>query len=96
MSATAVPLKNLVRKILSGPAFRKVGEDERVRAAWEEIAGADAARHTADVGLRGGVLILRLDSPSWLQEIHSRGAERIAGGMRDRGIPVRRVKIELG
>lgn len=96
MRETAVPLKDLVQKILSSPALRKVGEDERVRAAWEAVVGAEAARHTGALGLRSGALVVRLDSPSWMQELHSRGIERLASEMRDRGIAVRRVSLGLG
>jgi hypothetical protein len=49
-------------KLSSNPVF-EIGQK------WEKIAGPAVAIHSHPVKLLGGLLILRVDSPSWMQEL---------------------------
>lgn len=42
---------------------------------WEEVVGAEAARHCEPVVLRGRVLEVAADSPAWSQQLQLRREE---------------------
>lgn len=58
-------------------------------AAWEEIAGAETARHSAPVGIEDGTLTVTCDSTAWATQLRLMRAQittRIAERYPDAGI----------
>jgi predicted nucleic acid-binding Zn ribbon protein len=43
--------------------------DHAVWAHWETVVGPTLARHARPARLRGGVLVVEVDSPAWMQEL---------------------------
>ena len=57
-----------------GGASRRIGFGEKLKhmklmARWEKIAGKAVAKHARPARLRGKVLIVRVDQPTWMQEL---------------------------
>lgn len=68
-AAKARPVAELVPKLM-----RRLGLEQRLQQSqiyhrWAEIVGEEVARHAQPVGLRQGVLQVRVDHPVWLQEL---------------------------
>ncbi|MCL2655440.1 MAG: DUF721 domain-containing protein [Coriobacteriia bacterium] len=68
------------------PTGEKLGQIERLRHAWETVAGPSIAAHTKNLHLRGDRLIVWLDSNLYAQELplfadeYREGLERELGG----------------
>jgi len=43
--------------------------DHALWAHWDDVVGPTLARHARPARLRGGVLMVAVDSPEWMQEI---------------------------
>jgi predicted nucleic acid-binding Zn ribbon protein len=54
----------------------------RVQERWPELVGPEAAAHSAPEGLRGAVLLVRVDASVWGQHLQLRAPE-ILRGLRD-------------
>jgi predicted nucleic acid-binding Zn ribbon protein len=50
----------------------------RVHDVWEEIAGAQLARHAEPVRLHGGVLVVRVASTTWATQLRFLGARLLS------------------
>ncbi|MCX6338324.1 MAG: DUF721 domain-containing protein [Candidatus Aureabacteria bacterium] len=69
MSKEAVAISD----VLSG-VLKKLGLQHRVRVAriaqdWERLVGSKIARHCRPVAVRGGTLVVNVDSSVWLSEL---------------------------
>jgi predicted nucleic acid-binding Zn ribbon protein len=54
--------------------MKKLGLEQRLHQSqvfflWQQIVGADVARHAQPVALRKGTLVVAVDHPVWLQEL---------------------------
>ena len=49
--------------------------EHRIRRAWPEVVGADAARRAEPRGLADGCLTVAVDNSPWLHELTLRGEE---------------------
>jgi predicted nucleic acid-binding Zn ribbon protein len=65
----ATPLGSLVPTVMKGLGLEQRLQQSQVFYLWPNIVGADIARHAQPVALRGGVLIVAVDHPVWLQEL---------------------------
>ena len=63
------PLAGLLDALATRRGWGQRLSGARVHALWEQIAGAELARHTEPVRLHGGVLVLRVDSPAWATQV---------------------------
>jgi hypothetical protein len=87
---------------LLGDVGRRVGipaalETGMVWARWSEIVGDAVARHAEPSSLKGGVLRVRADSPSWATEIGYLGDEIKASVNRTVGVDlVQEVRVWTG
>jgi hypothetical protein len=57
------------------PALRDRLDEARLRAAWNALVGADAARRSRPHALTNGCLHVVVDNSPWLQELTLRSAE---------------------
>jgi len=67
------------------PTGEKLGQAERLRKAWEAVAGASVSAHTKNLFLRGDELIVWLDSNLYAQELPLFADEYRAGLERELG-----------
>jgi predicted nucleic acid-binding Zn ribbon protein len=61
-------LGDVLKKVVSDLGKKKLSE-EALGKAWRSASGRKAARHTRPVGLRRAVLVVNVDSSSWLFEL---------------------------
>ena len=66
-------------RVLSELGLEGAALGVRVAACWEQVVGAEVARHTEVAGLRGPVLEVNVDSSAWSQHLQLRRQEILAG-----------------
>lgn len=67
MGSTA-PLKDVVKKIISG-LEKKEKEESDILRAWEKAAGRGASKHTKPAFLKAKRLIVNVSDSSWLYKL---------------------------
>lgn len=77
------------------PQLRERLAEQRLRQAWPEIVGPDAARRAQPVALAGGCLTIVVDNSPWLHELTLRQAE-LTERIRAQHEGVRSLKLTLG
>ena len=70
------------------PSGEKIGQPERLRRAWEAVVGPSVTAHTKNLFLRGGELIVWLDSNLYAQQLPLFVDEYRAGLERELGAKV--------
>lgn len=63
------PLGDLLDQLLADRRWKGRMRSAAVFARWEEVVGADLARHCRPVRLVGGVLVVSASSPSWATQL---------------------------
>lgn len=63
------PLTGLLGELVTRRGWQQRLQGARVHGRWEEIAGAQLARHIEPVRLVGGVLVLRASSAAWAAQV---------------------------
>lgn len=69
----------------------------RVWDKWEDVIGPQIATHAKPARLCRGVLVIRVENPSWLQELHflkARIMDKLKEVFKDKEI--RGIRLELG
>lgn len=64
---------------------------------WPEIVGKDIARHARPVRWRGNVLVVRVEHPTWIQELgflKPEILEKLRGSLK--GAPIKDIRFEIG
>jgi predicted nucleic acid-binding Zn ribbon protein len=67
-----VPLGRIVPRVLGELGFDETALVLRITGCWQEIVGAEAARHSRPEVIRAGVLETHVDSSAWCQELQVR------------------------
>ncbi|MCL2324681.1 MAG: DUF721 domain-containing protein [Actinomycetia bacterium] len=70
------------------PNGDRLGQNDRLRQAWEAVAGPSVAAHTKNLFLRGDELIVWLDSNLFAQQLPLFADEYLAGLARELGARV--------
>ena len=65
----ASAMDTLVPSVMKGLGLEKRLQESQVFYFWQQIVGADVARHAQPVSLRNGILVVAVDHPIWLQEL---------------------------
>jgi predicted nucleic acid-binding Zn ribbon protein len=68
----------LVPSLLEDLGFETTRVLTRIVDGWDEIVGADAARHVRPSAIRGAVLETEADSSVWVQTLRLRAPEILA------------------
>lgn len=72
-------------------------EGARIHQVWEEVVGADMARHVQVVRLRGGLLVVRCSSGAWASQVRWMARELIVRSNEVLGeVQVDRVQVQGG
>jgi predicted nucleic acid-binding Zn ribbon protein len=72
------PLAEALGGLVQRHGWARRLEGARVHEHWEEIAGAQLARHTTPVRLHGGVLVLQVASPMWATQVRYLAGDLVA------------------
>ena len=83
--------------------LRELGLEQRVKVGqffslWEEIVGEQIARHARPVEYRRGVIVVSVDSSTWLAELSQYMKPELLKKLRSRSgsITIKDVKFRLG
>ena len=63
------PLADALAAVSRRRGWARRLEEAQVHDVWEQVAGADLARHVTPVRLHGGVLVLRASSTVWATQV---------------------------
>lgn len=63
------PIGDIVKNVFANLENKKTLSKEDVEEHWKAIAGEDALRHSRPAALRKGVLVLCVDSPTWMHNL---------------------------
>lgn len=80
----------MLAEVMKSSAVAKRGEMAELSGAWIRAAGADVARRSRPLGLRGGELTVGFESPALRQEVESFRKTEILARLREE-LPSRRV-----
>lgn len=64
------PFSALLGEVVRRRGWTRHLEGARIHEHWDEIAGADIARHATPVRLAGGVLLVEASSGAWATQLH--------------------------
>lgn len=64
-----VPIKNVVGDIIKKLETGKGSQAEALNACWARAIGQENLRHAKPVELKEGVLIVHVDSSSWIHKL---------------------------
>ena len=65
----AAAMGTLVPSVMKALGLEKRLQESQVFYLWQQIVGADVARHAQPISLRNGILAIAVDHPIWLQEL---------------------------
>ena len=68
----------LVNRVLSDLGASATARAVRIADRWEEAVGAEIARHSRPVAIRGDVLEVSVDASVWCQQLQLRTPEILA------------------
>ena len=78
-----------------GRSLQAMPEVDRLRAAWTVVCGRALAAHGEIVGLDGGMVMVEVESPTWMEQMRSMQAT-IEGELgRIAGVPVSGIHFSL-
>ncbi|HUI46950.1 MAG TPA: DUF721 domain-containing protein [Nitrospirota bacterium] len=97
MARTIDKLSATIDKILKARGMQSRVPEYRVSSRWAGTVGAAIARHAQPRTLRGGRLLLIVDSPAWMQQISLMKPEIIAKLNSNLGAEIiRDITLKLG
>jgi predicted nucleic acid-binding Zn ribbon protein len=70
-----VPLGELLSTLSTRRRWQSHLAAGQLQAHWAEVVGPAVAEHTEPVRLKGGMLVLRADSPAWATQVRYLSAE---------------------
>ena len=68
MKNSLTPISEIIKVFFEKIDQEKSLSQEEINALWGEIAGR-AAKHSIPAAIKNGVLIVRVDSSAWMQEL---------------------------
>ncbi len=69
MKKEPVVIKNVVEEVIRNLGAGKVSQAETLEGAWTKAVGRESLRHARPVEIKGNVLIVHVDSSSWLHKL---------------------------
>jgi len=87
----------IIDKILKSRGMQSRLEEYRISAQWVRAVGKAIAHHAQPLSLRGGRLVLIVDSPAWMQQLSLMRPEIIGKLNQNLGTQaVREIALKLG
>ena len=88
---------------IMGSLLKDLGLEERVKVGrlfslWDEIVGEQVARHARPVEYRRGILVVSVDSSTWLAELSQYMKPEILKKLRSRAgsLVIKDIKFRMG
>jgi predicted nucleic acid-binding Zn ribbon protein len=70
MTRDAVPIGEVLGKLLRKLGLERRTREARIALEWERVVGDTIARHSKPAGVRGKTLLVNVDSSVWLAELN--------------------------
>ncbi len=97
MKNRPVVIKDILDGILKNLGGGKVSQAGMLGAVWMRAAGEAAAKHAKPVDIKEGVLVVHVDSSSWLHKLTMEKAGILAQIKSELGEgPVKDIKLRIG
>ena len=97
MKNRPVIIKDVLDSVLRDLGGGKVSQAGVIGAVWVKAAGEAAAKHAKPVDIREGVLVVHVDSSSWLHKLTMEKAGILAQIKNELGeSPVKDIKLRIG
>lgn len=92
-----VAIRDVLDGILKDLGGGKVSQAGALEAAWEKAVGEPGTKHTKPIDIREGVLVVHVDSSSWLHKLTMEKAKILAQIRNELGEgPVKDIKLRMG
>ena len=65
----AVPIAEVVKAVFAKIEGEKTLSKEHIDNCWKEAAGEGGSKHSTPVELKKAILLVRVDSSAWMQEL---------------------------
>lgn len=97
MKNRPVAIKDVLDGILKNLGGGKVSQAGMIGDVWMKAAGGAAAKHAKPVDIKEGILVVHVDSSSWLHKLTMEKAGILAKIKSDLGEgPVKDIKLRIG
>ena len=81
----ATPIGDVLKSIFEKIGKEKTISKEEIEAAWKELAGEAAFKHSRPASFRKNILTVRVDSSVWMQELSMKKRKLLKGLKRTLG-----------
>jgi len=97
MKNRPVAIKDVLDGILRDLGGGKISQAGALGAAWEKAIGEAGTKHAKPIDIREGVLVVHVDSSSWLHKLTMEKARILAQIRGELGEgPVKDIKLRIG
>lgn len=69
MKERPVVIKEVVREVIKKLGSGNISKAEILNSSWAKAVGEDNARHAKPVEIKGKIIIVHVDSSSWLHKL---------------------------
>lgn len=97
MKSQPVPIKDILDGLLRDLGGGKVSQAGILEAAWTKAIGEAGAKHSKPIDIKEGVLVVHVDSSSWLHKLTMEKAgimQRVRAELGEG--PVKDIKLRIG
>jgi predicted nucleic acid-binding Zn ribbon protein len=92
----SAPAAEALLRLLESAGLAEAAALCKVHAVWEQIAGATVSRHASPLQVRGAVLTVAVDAPTWAHELQYHKAELIARVKERAGLDLTDIRTRIG
>ena len=97
MKSQPVVIKDVLDGILKNLGGGKVSQAGVLDTAWVKVIGEAGARHARPIDIREGILVVHVDSSSWLHKLTMEKRRILAQIKSELGEgPVKDIKLRIG
>jgi predicted nucleic acid-binding Zn ribbon protein len=64
-----VPISDVIKSVFTKIEGEKTVSKEFIETSWRQAAGEAGFKHSTPVELKNGLLLVRVDSSAWMQEL---------------------------
>lgn len=72
------PIRSVLSQVLDDLGLEAAAAAHRIGEVWEQVVGADVARHCRPIGVRGKLLEVEVDTSVWCQQLQMQSPELLA------------------
>ncbi len=72
------PIREVLTRTIESIVAKKQNPvycEEDINKIWEKVAGKAASRHSSPAQIKGNVLVVNVDSPTWIYQLNIRKSE---------------------